>query len=489
MSSLDQAFIKAYQGHGGHPAGLSAEGAKTVPLADAFSEPPTSYDPSEPAIVPLDAVLETLSTQSRVSAQNASYKPTPRHGETEEASAETASPEPEGHGRPGNAARGPTDAACTKARRRTALLRIWPQNGLLVEVDEQQGAPRAPQLDDLDLPDVVPLPGVRPAEDQSTPPPEEPSDSRAPAPEEPSQEASAGRAYPPDARPQPVIDSTGPPSPHSRAGRPAQAAAETEAAGASSLGEEASPGPSETATQPAAGGPAALETSAGRAGLHPLLQVDYFHWPRLCRRLAGMAGEELQRLSGWLEQSTAQGRRVIAFGAHQRGEGATSLLLAAARRLGARGLRVVLVDADFSRPQLAGRLGLVPQVGWEAVLAGRAELAEAMIESIEDRLVLLPVRDAFAGAGLPLGHEAAVGRSLEQLAATVDLVLVDVGPLKERAVVDGLLLRAMGPVLDALVLVENVAATARTRLAEVEQRLAAAGVPVAGVVENLVRRA
>ncbi len=484
MSSLDQAFIKAYQGHGGRLAGVPAEMAKTVPLAHAFSEPPTSQATSEPAIVPLDTLLGTLSAEPRISPQNAPLSPTPRRDETHDISAGTALPELGGRGPAGND-RG-ASARC-KARRPTALLRIWPEERQPVGAEEQPRPRRVPQLNDLDLPDVVPLPGLRPAEDEKPSSADKAANLPTIAVGESSAKAARQRAPCSAAQPQGATDTVD----SSRANWPTElpAQAKGEVAGRCSTSEGASRVTLETATLPATSKPGGPESPSGGSGMQPLLQVDYFHWPRLCRRLAGMAGEELERLARWLEQRTVQGRRVIAFGAYQRGEGATSLLLAAARRLAACGLRVVLVDADFARPQLAARLGLVPQVGWEAVLAGRAALAEAMVESIEDRLVLLPVREAFAGAGLPLGHEAAVGRSLEQLAAAVDLVLVDVGPLKERAVAEGLLLRAMGPVLDALVLVENVAAAAKARRAEVQQRLAAAGVPLAGVVENLVRRA
>lgn len=483
MSSLDQAFIKAYQGHGGHPAEGPAGTARSMPLADAFCEPPPSHDAPQVAIVSLDAVLQTLSAPPRFSPQDRSANPTTQREETGGASVENASLEAFGQARAGNDSRG---HARRKAHRPTALLRVWPEQRQPIELGEQPRARRAPQLDDLDLPDVVPLPGLPTAEDQHALPTEKSADRRATG-DESSGETLRGRAASSTALPQPASDTTD--LPRDRAPAELAAQAKGQAAGACSPAEADCRAAPETAAQLALSKPAPAEPSTSGAALQPLLQVDYFHWPRLCRRLAGIAGEELQRLAAWLEQSTAKGRRVIAFGAYQRGEGATSLLLAAARRLAAQGLRVVLVDADFARPQLAARLGMVPQVGWEAVLAGRAELADALVESIEDRLALLPVREAFAGAGLPLGHEVAVGRSLEQLAAAMDLVLVDVGPLKEPAVVEGLLLRAMGPALDGLLLVENVAAAAKARRAEIEQRLAAAGVPVAGVIENLVRPA
>jgi len=474
MSSLDQAFIKAYQGQGGCSAKGAAEGAKSVPLADAFSEPVEGREESsEPAIVPLDTVLETLAA------------PPPPAGRPEDGTdvsqaqgSHTSSQAATGPSDPGRQAAG--DARSGKslsAATRPALLRIWAEEPQPEEAEKPSRGDRAPQLEDLDLPAVVPLPGIEAAS-----------------------AAEAGHSSEEDVSCESEQQETREPITTTR---PEAATAPTQSAEPSEPQEHSFPGDAQGDAGPQAEpradeGAVRAERQSSEVHsapafdaqqLHPRLQVDYFHWPRLCRRLAGAAGEQLEQLARWLEKLQSEGRKVVAFGGHQRGEGATSLLLAVGRRLAARGLRVVLADADFSRPQLAARLGLLPQVGWEAVLAGRAELAEALIESVEDRLILLPVREAFAGAGLPLGHEAEVGRSLEQLAAAVDLVLVDLGPLKEQAVVEGVLLRAMGGRLSGVVLVENVAATAAQRLREIETQLTRIGVPLAGVVENLARTA
>ena len=61
------------------------------------------------------------------------------------------------------------------------------------------------------------------------------------------------------------------------------------------------------------------------------------------------------RLADALVAINARGQKVLALGGWYRGEGATTLLLCAARRLVERGIRPVLVDADVRRPRLAKR--------------------------------------------------------------------------------------------------------------------------------------
>ena len=150
------------------------------------------------------------------------------------------------------------------------------------------------------------------------------------------------------------------------------------------------------------------------------------------------------------------------------------MLLCAARRLAARGLKVVMVDADFDHPKLARRLGLLPEAGWEEVLAGGLPLAEVLIESLEDRVALLPLPGPLSTeSGLP--DPAA---SLDLLRRHYDLVLVDLGEVGAEA--------AARNWIDAVVLVHDVRSTPRAELVRATRRLQAAGQVELGVAENFV---
>ena len=230
----------------------------------------------------------------------------------------------------------------------------------------------------------------------------------------------------------------------------------------------------------------------GGETFQPMLQVDQFAWPAVCCRLREAAGDELDRLADALVQLMARGKRVVAIGGCRRGEGATTVLLCAGRRLAELGLNLVLADAHLADPQLACRLGLQPESGWEDVLAGRLPLEEAVIESAGDRLAVLPLRPValasrqWDASGVS-EDETRLVESIRTLAAHYDLVLLDPGPLEELGVAGASLARGIGSRLDAIVLVHHGGVTPPEDLDEVRRRLAATEIVQVGVIENFVR--
>jgi MinD-like ATPase involved in chromosome partitioning or flagellar assembly len=160
------------------------------------------------------------------------------------------------------------------------------------------------------------------------------------------------------------------------------------------------------------------------------------------------------------------------------------LLLAAGRQLALRGLRVVLVDGKAARPTLASSLGLVPQVGWESVLWGLLPLEEAVIESVADRLAVLPWH---VPASDPDRLEVAsfrIAASLARLARHHDAVLVDLGPLPAGTAEKVLPRGTVARHVDAVVLVQNVRRTAPSLAAGVQRVLRATGIACAGTIQN-----
>ena len=160
--------------------------------------------------------------------------------------------------------------------------------------------------------------------------------------------------------------------------------------------------------------------------------MDHFTWPRVCRRLIARAAEELDRLADALLAANNQGQKVLAIAGCRRGEGATTLLLCAARRLAERGVKPVLVDADLGRPRLAKRLGVQPQIGWDETTEeeGRS-LDQAIVEATANNVALLPAREPPAECGRPAGDPSRLAACLEILQNHYDMVLVDLGPLED----------------------------------------------------------
>ncbi|HEY4761310.1 MAG TPA: hypothetical protein VIH42_12075 [Thermoguttaceae bacterium] len=219
----------------------------------------------------------------------------------------------------------------------------------------------------------------------------------------------------------------------------------------------------------------------------PMLQVDHFAWPKVCLRLETTAPVELNRLTEALLALRQKGMRVVAMGGPQRGEGATTLLLCAARQLVSRSMKTVIVDADLGEPQLAKRLGLLPQLGWEDVAAGRQPVEEVLVESTADNLVVLPVCTPFSVSDLSVESQRRMIESLDTLRKNFDLALMDLGPLENPQSLNDLAAGGLNCSIDAVMLVYNIGKTQTASLEAAQQSLASTGVAVAGVIENFVR--
>lgn len=220
------------------------------------------------------------------------------------------------------------------------------------------------------------------------------------------------------------------------------------------------------------------------ADLLPAYEVPAVVWPQIVLDLLRSAGPELQASAAELREDARRGLRLRTITSWRRGAGRSTVLLALARILAAEGLRIVLVDGDFARPQMADLLGLAPQAGWEDVFTGKLELADALIESSSDRLVVLPLRHAVARPESLVGN-VRLGLSLRTLCEHYDLVLVDSGPLSEEVS----LIDVVSPAVDSLqtaTVVQDRRQAGQEELAAAGERLAARGVVQWDVAHNFV---
>jgi Mrp family chromosome partitioning ATPase len=221
----------------------------------------------------------------------------------------------------------------------------------------------------------------------------------------------------------------------------------------------------------------------------PMLQVARFPRPNICRQLDETAGDEMERLAEALAVEAERNGKVFGMAGCSSGEGATTLLLTVAARLSRR-LKVAVVDAHLTCPDLARRLGLQPEDGWEDVLSGRLPLAEVVIESVENQMALLPTCKSIPRADLAAEAEGdslsdtenQMLDSIDILADSYDLVLVDLGPLDDLTPLGGVLASR----LDAIVLVQNHRTTSDEQLSDTLRQLSAVQIPQVGVVQNFV---
>jgi len=218
----------------------------------------------------------------------------------------------------------------------------------------------------------------------------------------------------------------------------------------------------------------------------PMLQVDRFSWPKVCRRLDEAADDELNRLADALTAAMAAGKKVLAIGGCGGNDGATTLVLCAGRRLARRGHRVVMVDADSADPKLAKSLRILAQHGWEEVAAGRLPLGEVVVERACGNLAVLPLIGSVDDESEADDRQAGLSKSLDTLAACYDLVLLDLGSLADPDTDGRLLAPAIARRLDAIAVVHDVRASEGDRPAEVQRCLAVADVDLLGIIENFV---
>lgn len=221
----------------------------------------------------------------------------------------------------------------------------------------------------------------------------------------------------------------------------------------------------------------------GGQPFRPLLQVDGFVWPKVCRKLSVEAHSAMNRLADGLIAGSANECKVVAFASCLRGEGSTTLLLSVAQRLAERNVNMLMLDADPLDPSLARRVGLLPDLGWQEVLIGQVPLAEAVVGSVEDHVALLPSCGPSAEPDPAVAPMAALGPVVAQMRRAFTLLLIDLGPLDQQIDSE---LNAAAQWIDAVLLISSVRATLPGQAVEARDRLNRAGVAKVGIVENFV---
>ena len=204
-------------------------------------------------------------------------------------------------------------------------------------------------------------------------------------------------------------------------------------------------------------------------------------WPSTILAIEKQHGARFEQLASALEAARRQrSLRAFLFTSRHRAEGRTTLVLTLARALARRSARVLMVDADLSGPMLARSLDLAPGPGLEEVVLEGLDPNEALIQSPDDGLAVLPLRSAVARPRGFLSHPG-WSRTLEQLKRDWEFVLIDGSPLfvgVSWVVPPGL--------VDAAILVRRDGMTGAHDLSPAISQLKEAGIAVLGVAETFV---
>jgi len=214
----------------------------------------------------------------------------------------------------------------------------------------------------------------------------------------------------------------------------------------------------------------------------PVFEVTNFVWPQLTDVLLDAAAVQFRAAAIDLGEACRRHRKLVVVTAARRGEGCTVVTLALAKALAEQQQRVILVDAHFDAPGLADRLGLATQVGWEDALSSGKPLTEALVESLEDRLIVLPLREP-----APVDWRLSVARlkaSFDEMRKHCDVVLVDAGPFGEAGDRRHLLSWAAGCRVDRALVVRDLRTTSDDEISEIDRQLHNCGIAQWNFVEN-----
>ena len=212
--------------------------------------------------------------------------------------------------------------------------------------------------------------------------------------------------------------------------------------------------------------------------LIPAFEVERFDWPQTVTSLARNSSQ----LGALLGELLPDGRGTLIVSGCRRGEGRTSVALLLARYLARKGVRVVLIDADVEQPQIAARLGMLVETGWETSLAGELPPGEALIESLRDRLTIVPLMHPVAESQVSAAG-ACLKQVLDRLQAEFEVVCVDAGPMAESDETGHETLFGRTQI-DAAVVVHDVRHVRPEQTHAVGRKLAQFGVGRWAVVEN-----
>jgi succinoglycan biosynthesis transport protein ExoP len=121
--------------------------------------------------------------------------------------------------------------------------------------------------------------------------------------------------------------------------------------------------------------------------------------------------------------------KVIIVSSSVPGEGKTTIAISLARQAARGGKKVVIIDGDLRRPNVAKQLGITDvTLDLCDLLAGKANLAQCLIKDPRSDAYVIPcIRTPPSPADILLSH--AMEKLVTELRASCDLVIIDSAPL------------------------------------------------------------
>jgi len=216
---------------------------------------------------------------------------------------------------------------------------------------------------------------------------------------------------------------------------------------------------------------------------NPVFEVDAFRWPKITDDLLSAHHPLLTPVAEQLLTVSEAGRSLVGVAGTRLGIGCTTVQMCLARMIADAGKSVVLVDANFAQARLARDLGLEFDTGWEDVLTGRLPLAECVVNSLQDRMALLPLAQPnTAPAELLASIQTSVTAGV--LRYHYDLVLFNLGAAGQPPQLSAAQSVLQHCRLDASIIVADTAKNGSADLAQIDPLMSLFGQTCLGVIGN-----
>ena len=220
--------------------------------------------------------------------------------------------------------------------------------------------------------------------------------------------------------------------------------------------------------------------------VQPTFEVDQVVWPDVCQQLSISIGDGLDSVLNAYLRAEGGRTRSIGLMSTGRGCGCTTVTLTLAhhmcrQRSALASASLLVIDADLRNPSLARSLGLAPQTCWRSVCSNSGALGDAMIESIADRMVVMPLEDSHETTVTAIDNEQ-LSSDIQNVSQQHPALLVDFGSFESAQ--SSNMLPALANQLDAILLVHDQRRGDSELLERTVRAASEAGIEIAGVIEN-----
>jgi Mrp family chromosome partitioning ATPase len=206
-------------------------------------------------------------------------------------------------------------------------------------------------------------------------------------------------------------------------------------------------------------------------------EVDEFDWPPICRALMQTEADQFAALGQAIVDCARQGKKLWGVTSLVGGAGKTTLSLCLAAWLGQQQHDVLLIDGNFTQPEIAERLGISGQTCWRKTVDGTLPWGEVTVASVKDHLAVAPLAQEGGGPEVTL-LDPRVQQVLQGIAGSYDVVLIDLPTMPTQS------LRHRKLPFEACLIVTQGDKTPRDALLRAADQLRKAGIDPVAVAEN-----